>query len=161
MVNCCSVEVWTYSLSLSALLSHSTTGDDECIQVWSIDDAKCEQVLQGLKWGQVTTLGWVYGDPDANKFLSICTRTSTGLVSLCPKAADRNVGGTHQMWLQISHLCDQWFLWKNQVTSSVFDSNNAVEAQAYDPVNYRLAVASQSGCIKMFRIEGSDITRSR
>jgi hypothetical protein len=66
-------------------------GDDECVRVWSIEDAKCEQVLQGPKWGQVTTLEWVYGEHATDEFLSICVGTGAGLVSLCPKAADRDV----------------------------------------------------------------------
>lgn len=36
---------------------------------------------------------------------------------------------------------------------AAFDFNDAVEAQAYDPINGRLAVASHSGRIKMFNID--------
>ena len=70
---------------------HVMIGDDECVQVCSIEDAKCEQVLQEPKWGQVTMLEWIYGKHAADKFLSICIGTGTGLVSLCPKVADQSV----------------------------------------------------------------------
>jgi hypothetical protein len=34
-----------------------------------------------------------------------------------------------------------------------FDFNDAVEAQAYDPLNCRLAVASHFGQMKLFNVE--------
>lgn len=47
----------------------------------------------------------------------------------------------------------QQFLWKDAAMLAAFDFNDAVEAQAYDPINGRLAVASHSGRIKMFNID--------
>lgn len=47
----------------------------------------------------------------------------------------------------------QWFLWKNATLLNPFTHNDAVEAQAYDSLNRRLAVASHSGQIQMFNVD--------
>jgi hypothetical protein len=52
-----------------------------------------------------------------------------------------------------SSISPQWFLWKNAVFFTPFDFNDAMEAQAYDPLNRRLAVASHSGQMKLFNVE--------
>jgi hypothetical protein len=47
----------------------------------------------------------------------------------------------------------QSFLWKEATAFTMFDFNNAVETQAYDHINSRLVVTSNSGLIKMFSVE--------
>lgn len=47
----------------------------------------------------------------------------------------------------------QRFIWKDAVIAALFCFNDAVEAQAYDPLRQRLAVASHSGQIKMCEVE--------
>ena len=47
----------------------------------------------------------------------------------------------------------QSLLWKNAVTLTPFDFNDAVETQAYDHIDSCLVIASHLGLIKMFSVE--------
>ncbi|KAF8867894.1 WD40-repeat-containing domain protein [Infundibulicybe gibba] len=113
-------------------------GDDGRVRVWNTETLKCEQILYSSRWGQVTTLSWVTAEPSHAEMggASICVGTGQGGLCLCPMAT----GST-------------WFLMKNASALSVFEFNDAVEAQAYDPLNQRLVVTSHSGKIKMYLVE--------
>lgn len=51
----------------------------------------------------------------------------------------------------------QKFVQTEAVTSFPFNVNDPVETQAYDNVNCRLALASHSGVLKMFKLRRSEI----
>jgi hypothetical protein len=44
---------------------------------------------------------------------------------------------------------------KDSYQTSVFNFNDSVEAQSFDPLNRRLVVASHSGVLKMFGVENA------
>lgn len=129
------------------------SGDDECVRVWDTEDFQCQQILRGSNWGQVTALTWIDIElPVIAQNTSICIGTGRGSVCICPMSKERKVRG-YPARLQRSSDLPQWFLWNAAVASSPFLFNDAVEAQAYDQMNLRLAVASHSGKIKLYSVE--------
>lgn len=69
----------------------SFIGDDGLVRVWNMDDFWCEQVLQGNKWGQVTTLAWVFEDQTTDGKITRSIGTGRGLSCLCPMSAGSTV----------------------------------------------------------------------
>ncbi|KAG6915608.1 hypothetical protein DXG01_010723 [Tephrocybe rancida] len=62
-------------------------------------------------------------------------------------------------WGQVTTLTWlHWFVWKDSNTEDIFRLNDSVEAQVFDPLNRRLAVASHSGEIKLFDVEDVVLT---
>lgn len=122
------------------MCSHNTTADDEKVRVWDTEDLKCERTLHSDKWGQVTTLGWIHVDtPIDDKCTVLFVGGGRGYVSL------RAVPGG-------ANLREEFKV----KTFAIFDFNNAVEAQAYDRANSRLAISSHSGSVKMFFVDKSE-----
>ncbi|KAF8874087.1 WD40-repeat-containing domain protein [Infundibulicybe gibba] len=111
-------------------------GDDECIRLWNMVNFKCEQTLRNERWGQVTVINWLTQPPTGEKRSSACVGTGRGSLTICILSMNGSL-----LSLQES------------ATLFPFDFNDAVETQAYDTLNHRLAVASHSGLIKMFSVE--------
>lgn len=61
----------------------------------------------------------------------------------------------HKHWKLVLSNWFQWFRWKDSALLTPFEFNDAVEVQTFDPINCRLALASHSGQIKMFDVDGS------
>ncbi|KAF8057798.1 WD40-repeat-containing domain protein [Lyophyllum atratum] len=114
-------------------------GDDGSVRVYNTDTFVCEQILHSPKWGQVTALNWLTVEPPVDeKATSVCVGTGRGRVTLCPMSKSTT-----------------WFVWKEAQTEEAFQYNDAVESQAYDSLQRRLAVASHHGTIKVYSVEQS------
>ncbi|KAF8880254.1 WD40-repeat-containing domain protein, partial [Infundibulicybe gibba] len=126
------INVLVFSSDGKLLLSGA---DDERVRVWDTKTFKCKQILQRDTWGQITTLTWLSQPPLSEKCISVCVGTARGSISLCPMSRSNS------------------FSMNEANDILLFEFNDAVETQAYDPLNYRLVVASHSGVIKMFTVE--------
>lgn len=100
-----------------------------------MDTLKCQQELRNPKWGQITSIVWIFSPPPMSSFEpSISIGTGRGVLTLI-QAADTK----HRF--------------NRSLTNSIFPINDVIEGQAYDPLNSRLVVASHNGDIKLFTVE--------
>src|SRR5947209_5409322 len=136
------------------LICSQLQGDDQSVCTWCTETFTLEQVLHFEHWGQVTSLAWISQDqaiPERHMALSV--GGARGGLSICPLSLDPFVSSAlladtppH------SHRCIQWFQWKEVQHSFEFPQNDAVEKQAYDPLNNWLVAGSYAGTIKMFSL---------
>ncbi|KAG6884258.1 hypothetical protein C0993_012731 [Termitomyces sp. T159_Od127] len=111
-------------------------GDDDTVRIWDLTHFKCVQTLQSQNWAQITSMEWLHRDSSPDGYTDwISVGTGRGSHTLCPKATE----GTKFVWTEAS-------------TSFPFNVNDPVESQAYDNVNSRLALASHSGILKVFKL---------
>ncbi|KAK0442622.1 WD40-repeat-containing domain protein [Armillaria borealis] len=106
-------------------------GDDQCVRCWEVNTGRCRQELNDDRWAQVTALDFLQEDRHLNLSPILFIGTGRGVVSMYPFS---NASKTSSM-------------------AKVFDFNDSVEVQALDSLNQRLAVASHSGRVKMFKID--------
>ncbi|KNZ79438.1 hypothetical protein J132_09973 [Termitomyces sp. J132] len=116
-------------------------GDDDTIRVWDLSASQCIQSYCSQNWAQITSIEWLHCDSSPEGFSDwMSVGTGRGSHTLCPKATE-----------------GMKFLWNEATTTFPFDVNDPVEAQAYDPVNRRLALASHSGLLKMFKLRSKSL----
>ncbi|KAF8059013.1 WD40-repeat-containing domain protein [Lyophyllum atratum] len=128
------INALTFSKDAKLLLS---AGDDGSVRIYNTTTFTCDQVLRSTNWGQVTALSWLVVEPPVDEeAVAVCVGTGRGVITLCPMSKSST-----------------WLIWKESQTVTPFVFNDAVAGQAYDPLHCRLAVASQSGVMKVYSVE--------
>lgn len=63
----------------------SSTGDDQCLKIWSLKTAQCIQSLRDPRWGQIVSLSWLIPSRDERdqSVLALCIGTGRGTASFC------------------------------------------------------------------------------
>lgn len=118
--------------------------------------------MHSPNWAQITSIEWLHCDSSPESYSDwISIGTGRGSHTLCPKATEGTVCIVIVLICRTnSGFIVQKFVWNEAATSFPFNVNDPVEAQAYDNINVKLALASHSGVIKVFKLHRSRISYS-
>ncbi|KAJ7033320.1 WD40-repeat-containing domain protein [Mycena alexandri] len=109
-------------------------GDDQILRIWNVQSGGCQQELRDSHWGQITCLNLMRDS--SSQALDLFIGTGRGVVSVYP-------------WNQQTRE----FVRQTGRLTSVFELDEAVEAQDVDPIRCKFAIASIQGRIKLYDVE--------
>lgn len=70
-------------LFLQSQLTDAPPGDDEKVRIWNVETFHCEQTLEDSRWGQVTSLAWLYQElPNHDTMTALCVGNARGSLSI-------------------------------------------------------------------------------